>query len=322
MRIKELDSIRGIACLMVVLFHYTTRYSISFNTQKTTALLDFKYGGLGVSLFFMISGFVIYLSINNVKDAKTFFIKRFIRLYPIFWICMLTTFIIMNLSPIEKYHRSIGDLIFNITMIPDVFGFKRIDGVYWSLLPELMFYLAIGFTLFLKKVKYFTYICFGWLILILLNHFHDVMPLRILFNLKYGYFFIIGICFYKIKFEKPLLVNHILIFLSYAVYILNIGLSINTFFIGFFILIFYLFVYGKLKWIIIKPLIFLGKISYPLYLLHQFIGYYIIFSLLENNVSNSLILLMTPLIFTIALSFLYTEYLEKKAILFLRKKLL
>ena len=105
MRIKELDSIRGIACLMVVLFHYTTRYSISFNTQKTTALLDFKYGGLGVSLFFMISGFVIYLSINNVKDAKTFFIKRFIRLYPIFWICMLTTFTIMNLSPLEKYHR-------------------------------------------------------------------------------------------------------------------------------------------------------------------------------------------------------------------------
>ena len=253
---------------------------------------------------------------------KTFFIKRFIRLYPIFWICMLTTFTIMNLSPLEKYHRGIGDLIFNITMVPDIFGFQRIDGSYWSLLPELMFYLAIGFTLFLKKVKYFTYICFGWLILILLNHFHDVMPLRILFNLKYGYFFIIGICFYKIKFEKPLLVNHILIFLSYAVYILNIGLSIKTFFIGFFILIFYLFVYGKLKWIIIKPLIFLGKISYPLYLLHQFIGYYIIFSLLENNVSNSLILLMTPLIFTIALSFLYTEYLEKKAILFLRKKLL
>lgn len=322
MRIKELDSIRGIACLMVVLFHYTTKYSVAFNTEKTTDLLNFKYGGVGVSLFFMISGFVIYLSINNIENAKVFFIKRFIRLYPIFWICMLTTFMIMNLSPIEKYHRSFLDLIFNITMVPDVFGFTRIDGVYWSLLPELFFYLAIGFTLFLKKIKYFTYICFGWLLLILLNHFHEVMPLRIIFNLKYGYFFIIGICFYRIKFEKTLLVNHILIFLSYAIYILNVGLSIKAFLVGLFIFTFYLFVYGKLKWIIIKPLIFLGEISYPLYLLHQFIGYYIIFSLLENNISNPIILLMTPLIFSIVLSFLYTEYLEKKVIIFLRKKLL
>lgn len=75
MRIKELDSIRGIACLMVVLFHYTTRYAIIFDTDKTTEILDFKYGGLGVSLFFMISGFVIYLSIINVKDVKTFLLK-------------------------------------------------------------------------------------------------------------------------------------------------------------------------------------------------------------------------------------------------------
>ena len=322
MRIKELDSIRGIACLMVVLFHYTTRYAIIFDTDKTTEILDFKYGGLGVSLFFMISGFVIYLSIINVKDVKTFFIKRFIRLYPIFWICMLTTFTIMNLSPLEKYHRGIGDLIFNITMVPDIFGFQRIDGSYWSLLPELFFYLGIGLTLFLKKIKYFIYICFGWLILILLNYFHDIMPLRILFNLRYGYFFIIGICFYKIKFEKKSLLNHILIFSSYAVYILTVGLSIKAFYVGLFIFTFYLFVYGKLKWIIIKPLIFLGKISYPLYLLHQFIGYYIIFSLIENNILNPLILLMTPLIFSITLSFIYTEYLEKKVIFFLRKKLL
>lgn len=322
MRIKELDSIRGIACLMVVLFHYTTRYSISFNTQKTTTLIDFEYGGLGVSLFFIISGFVIYLSINNVSDVKTFFIKRFIRLYPIFWICMLTTFIIMNLSPLEKFHRGIDDLLLNITMVPQIFGFERIDGAYWSLMPELFFYLGIGFVLFVDKIKYVTHICFVWLTLILLNHFYDVMPLRILFNLQYGYFFIIGICFYRIKFEKTLLVNHILILLSYAIYILNVGLSIKAFFVGLFIFTFYLFVYGKLKWIIIKPLIFLGKISYPLYLLHQFIGYYIIFSLLENNISNPIILLITPLIFSIFLSFLYTEYLEKKAIVYLRKKLL
>ena len=319
MRLKELDSLRGIAIILVILFHYTTRYSISFEAVETISLINFKYGGSGVSLFFMISGFVIYLSILKVKNAKSFFLKRFVRLYPTFWICMLITFIVMNLSPISKYHRTIPDLLVNITMVPQIFGFDRIDGVYWSLLPELMFYIMIGSLLFFNRINYIINICFLWLVLIIANNFYDVMPLRIFFNLKYGYFFIMGIAFYNLKNNIKTSVNHLLIFLSFITYIYCNGFSIKSFYILTYILLFYLFVYDKLKWISVKFLIYFGKISYPLYLTHQFIGYYIIYSLLELNIHNPFILFVIPLLVTGLLSHFVVYHLEIHIIKYLKK---
>jgi peptidoglycan/LPS O-acetylase OafA/YrhL len=56
-RLFELDVLRGIAALGVMLYHYTTRYDKLFGHQDTS-YLDFSYGSLGVNLFFIISGFV------------------------------------------------------------------------------------------------------------------------------------------------------------------------------------------------------------------------------------------------------------------------
>ena len=141
MRLAQLDILRGFACLMVLLFHYTSKYAEIFSTDITTKLLDFKYGGLGVDLFFIISGFVIFLTIKKNTIPIEFVYKRFSRLYPTFWICVLITFFIIKSSDLVNYHRSFYELLINLTMVPDLFGVKRVDGVYWSLIPELFFLL-------------------------------------------------------------------------------------------------------------------------------------------------------------------------------------
>ena len=61
-RLAQLDALRGIAALAVVLFHYTTRYDQLFGHAQSPAL-SFPYGYLGVNLFFMISGFVILMTL-------------------------------------------------------------------------------------------------------------------------------------------------------------------------------------------------------------------------------------------------------------------
>ncbi|MGZ4099102.1 MAG: acyltransferase family protein, partial [Bacteroidia bacterium] len=68
-RYKELDAMRGFAALFVMFFHYTTHtpHSLSF----------LELGVTGVDLFFIISGFVIFMSINKVRSAKEFMINRF-----------------------------------------------------------------------------------------------------------------------------------------------------------------------------------------------------------------------------------------------------
>lgn len=88
MRIKELDVFRGFAALAVVLYHYTTMYNKMCNVSSSWEL---PYGWLGVPVFFILSGFVIYLTVDKSKSAIDFLKKRFIRLYPTYWLCLLIT---------------------------------------------------------------------------------------------------------------------------------------------------------------------------------------------------------------------------------------
>ena len=72
-RIDFLDGLRGVAIILVILYHAYARWP-TFVPYETTFgnILFFKYGYLGVQLFFLISGFVILLSLDNCKSFKNF----------------------------------------------------------------------------------------------------------------------------------------------------------------------------------------------------------------------------------------------------------
>ncbi len=137
-RVKELDSLRGIAALLVVIFHFTM-------DRKTSSHL-FNLGSTGVDLFFIISGFVIFMSLNKVKDSKSFIINRVSRLYPTYWTCVTFTFIIITLT--AAYNQSVhpvsfGQYLANMTMFQHFFRIQDIDGPYWTMIVEMMFYIGM-----------------------------------------------------------------------------------------------------------------------------------------------------------------------------------
>ena len=88
-RIEFVDSFRGIAALLVVMYHYIYRYEYSYSEGDVVDLYFLSYG---VHLFFIISGFVIFFSIHNEKSAFNFLRKRFFRLYPTYWACVFVTY--------------------------------------------------------------------------------------------------------------------------------------------------------------------------------------------------------------------------------------
>jgi peptidoglycan/LPS O-acetylase OafA/YrhL len=101
-----------------------------------------KYGYLGVELFFLISGFVILYSTNRTPGE--FVRKRFLRLYPMYWMSILFIFAVTSLPWWENRGPSIGKTLLNLTMIPTAFGGTWVDGAHWFLLRELQFYLFIA----------------------------------------------------------------------------------------------------------------------------------------------------------------------------------
>ena len=92
-----------------------------------------RFGWIGVPLFFMISGFVILWTAQG-KDAYAFAVSRVSRLYPSFWVAVLLTSVVVWGS------FSIETVAVNLTMIPQKLGAPYVDGVYWTLDVEIMFY--------------------------------------------------------------------------------------------------------------------------------------------------------------------------------------
>jgi peptidoglycan/LPS O-acetylase OafA/YrhL len=98
-RIEFIDGLRGVAIALVVLFHAYARWPegiIPYGGRFASIPL-FSYGWLGVELFFLISGFVIVMTLEKCPNLYDFLGRRWLRLFPAMLIC---SFILFEISPL------------------------------------------------------------------------------------------------------------------------------------------------------------------------------------------------------------------------------
>ncbi|WP_328516549.1 acyltransferase family protein [Tardiphaga alba] len=98
-----------------------------------------QYGFLGVPVFFVISGFVIAYSAQG-RTATGFAIARFSRIYPTFIICMSLTFLALLTMGPPLYSTSPAQWAANLLIAAPALGYPYMDGAYWSLVIEVVFY--------------------------------------------------------------------------------------------------------------------------------------------------------------------------------------
>ena len=145
-RISFLDTMRAFSVVAVLIYHYTFRYSEIFALPNSDWMIIFQSGHIGVNIFFMLSGYLIYGRVSALAPAeiKKFLIIRAFRLYPAFWVCALITFTFMLYFPAADREVSFSTFLVNLTMIPRLLGAEFVDGAYWSLEVEIIFYLLIS----------------------------------------------------------------------------------------------------------------------------------------------------------------------------------
>ncbi|BAY11162.1 acyltransferase family protein [Calothrix sp. NIES-2098] len=312
-RLLEIDVLRGIAAIGVVLFHYTTRYSQKYG-HSDSVLMYFPQGYHGVELFFIISGFVIFLSLERIKSGFDFIVGRFSRLYPAYWTCLILTYAIVNIAELPNYKISWNAFLINFSMFQLFFKVPNVDGVYWTLGIELCFYLIMFILYQTRLLKYIYHISIIWLILMAITIFLEKQGIisietRIgaLLLLKYGSsifanLFLIGMMFYKIYKEGVSREKYSIIAGCILIFKFQYSWA-ETVFIICCTLIFHLILHNKMRFLNQKPLLFMGTISYSLYLIHQNIGYAIIHTCyqigINPNISICIALLVTILLATI-----------------------
>lgn len=169
-RLALLDGLRLLAALAVVLFHWTAWHHGHWGPHGEPAAEAWPWlsqfssvGALGVQLFFIISGFVILLSSFGKSPAR-FIGSRVGRLYPAYWVAVLATSALTFLIwPEMGTERTPADVPANLTMFQGGMGVGHIDGVYWTLWVEMKFYLWIlAFTLIGMTVRRVLVFAVAW----------------------------------------------------------------------------------------------------------------------------------------------------------------
>lgn len=343
-RIEYLDGHRGLAILLVILYHAYARWPELVPYGGSYAKFPlFKYGGLGVELFFILSGFVILMTLEKCSTAKEFLYRRWLRLFPAMLVCSLLVFSTSNFF----FERPAGSpqwvsLLPGLTFIEPswwsvlvgraVYG---LEGAFWSLYVEFKFYVFAAVLYYWRGRNALFYgLLLAFLTAVASKIAGDFLGLykssfvdHLLSNLSFSYFgwFFSGAAFYifaQNRSQKWFAAACVAAILS-AVFDGNfdlhkalVGVILSMFFAA------SISIERIQNFLSSKPMQFFGLISYPLYLIHENMMVSIIVKL--GNGAKSLPPLLLPIpavIFLSLLAFLVSKYLEPLVKTFLVKAL-
>jgi peptidoglycan/LPS O-acetylase OafA/YrhL len=286
-RLRGLDSLRGMAALAVVLFHYTFGYTEVVGKHMPGLDLIATNGHFGIYLFFIISGFVIFMTLERSARAADFSVSRFARLWPTYLVCGGLTSLLIVVLDFNPNQLTVGDALLNVLMLNKVLGNVSIDPSYWTLTYEVLFYAGAATIFFGLKIKRIEWACLAWLGLAFVarvstfNERHQ--RLGVLLGVDFCHFFVLGMMIYLIYQRRTDWLTWSTAILAFSMTLF--GPSYNPGAIklwqfmlmtALFVLVVWLVAERKIRFLNVAPLLFLGEISYSLYLVHQIAGYWVI----------------------------------------------
>ncbi len=308
----QIDILRGIAALMVVLSHISGILSTMGPIQPLFEIF-LKYGFLGVDIFFVISGFIIThsLIINNykLKLFPKFLLKRIIRIEPSYLLSVafviLTSFVV-TLSPLYHgipFNIDYRQILFHLAYLPTHFGYNWLNPVYWSLEAEFHFYILIGL--------FYPIIFRNKTTLVLFFLFASCFTVFIDFSVfQYSVLFVFGIASAALKHKRFTITEYLVLLIINTLIALFLNFDSTKLIVGAittFIIIqdSYSFRINFMK--------FLGLISYSLYLIHMPLAIKLIrvLKLVFTDYNQNITVFTITLLACLIVSFLFYLLIEK-----------
>lgn len=343
-RILYIDGFRGIAVIWVIFYHAFSRWpSIVPYGDIYSDTLFFKYGKLGVQLFFIISGYVILMTLERSSGVKNFLWRRWIRLFPAMLFC--TFFLYCTANFFEERPAGIPDIK---SVLPGLFFLEPkwiglffnekinpLEGSFWSIYVEVKFYI-ISALIFYHSGRvgrnYIVYIFCIFLVGVFFGLTADIFNikwLRLLVNnlsIEHFGWFSCGAAFYLYKktLEKKFIYQAL--FSGFAsslyigkndfVYLMLAALVVCVFCCAVCFSFFRYILSNKITG-------FIGVISYPLYLLHEniLISLSIKLGKVDDNIFVNFLIILVILFILAKMVEKYAEPFVKKIILIIGDRL-
>jgi exopolysaccharide production protein ExoZ len=167
--ILSIQYLRAVAALSVLAFHLIVRFGGSW-----------PIGASGVDIFFVISGFIMWVTTADRRVTPAdFMLKRIVRIVPSYWIATAATALLILVRPNFMYgheldpYRFIGSLFF----LPTLAGNKLLPVVLqgWTLIYEMIFYILFAVSLFVEQRRR-PYLITGTLCALVILHASAAEP--------------------------------------------------------------------------------------------------------------------------------------------------
>lgn len=145
-RMTSMEGLRGLAVLLVFAHHYATQALLLHPSGLTAQVAEAakRYGNLGVELFFVLSGYLIYgLLVSKKTGFLRFMSRRVVRIYPAFVVAFAFAFAMEVPSLADAGVADVaGTIVANLLLLPGILPGEPILRVAWSLSYEFFFYFA------------------------------------------------------------------------------------------------------------------------------------------------------------------------------------
>lgn len=300
-RIFELDSLRAIAAINLMLFHFTWVYSEKYGFNSDI-LFKYPYGKYGTQLFFMLSGLVNAMTLMRKQSASYYVQSRFIRILPPFLLVLGLNLLLVQLMPLRDHVQlSAATVAANATLLPSLLGYECIEPVTWTLQVELQFYvvLLLLFTLGALKRPFWPIMCcvafcftYGMVAnlmdesLVGASWSQGIQWLKDALIVEYFPLFAMGMLIHQGYLERQQWLKYgcgiaVAAVVYHAIESRHGSPIVTVLLIGLLVAC----QYGKLPILRAKPLLFISGISYSLYLLHNNLGTVMIYYLHQAGVS-------------------------------------
>jgi peptidoglycan/LPS O-acetylase OafA/YrhL len=152
-----IDAIRGIAACLVMLQHSLYQSGLLYvgpnGTHTGFIPKSLELGETGVVAFFLVSGFVIPLSLEKTGNLKLFWIHRALRIYPLYLLIYFLSFAIQAGGHIRSVEGFVANFVASLFFVQEYLKTENFVGGSWTLSLELAWYLGIAFLFFVSLNK-------------------------------------------------------------------------------------------------------------------------------------------------------------------------
>ena len=273
----NIEGLRGIALLFVVVYHLFIRYQQVYVDSTLSIPVINNMGFFGVSIFLILSAY--FLAIPPKKTEFRLFAylrKKFWRLWPTYFVGISVIYVVVNCSGVDKLKTNGLDFCLNTVFINGFIGTPYIDGAHWYITTLIAITLIFSVLHKLKlSDKWFVYLI--WLVCSALVLKFRIGIVSTLLGGGYVGIICIGVCMARLCLshtKKDLIVWGVVIAASAGYLVLSKSVvEIVLIVIAAGCVLFAL--KTKTRFLSLRPLVFLGTVSYAVYIIHQNISYVI-----------------------------------------------